>query len=92
MKYFTVKASGNTYPVREDLQSWAFGWKPEEGCWVREGADEHDCEFFQMKVDNPDHDMKTPWTGVKLELLPEPPSAVTDEMLAEFDKEMHKCN
>ena len=90
MKYFTVKASGNTYPVREDLQSWAFGWKPEQGCWVREGADEHDVEFFQMKVANPDLDMKVPWTGVHLELIPEPESIVTDEMMTEFLKDLNK--
>ena len=89
MKYFTVKATGKTYPVREDLQSWAFFWNAEQRCWIREGVDEHDVGFFQMKVNNPTCcGLKIPWTGVILELIPEPDSVVTDEMLAEFDKEM----
>ena len=88
MKYFTVKANGKTYPVREDLQSWAFFWHPAEGCWIREGVDEQDVGFFQLKVNNPNNDLNIPWTGVTLELIPEPDSVVTDEMIAEFNKEI----
>ena len=87
MKYFTVKATGRTYPIREDLQSWGFFWNQQLGAWVREGADENDVGFFQIKVNNPDKDLQIPWTGVKLELIPEH-SVFTDEMLAEFNKEI----
>ena len=86
MKYYTVIATGQTYPVREDLQSWGFFWRESDKAWVREGADEHDTEFFQLKVLNPDHDFKCPWPGVILKLVPEPECELTDAAVDEFKK------
>ena len=89
MKCYTVTATGDTYHVREDLQSWGFFWNHKTKEWVRESVDEHDLEFFQLKVLNPDKDLKIPWTGVKL-TVKEEEQVVSDEDIATFMKGLER--
>ena len=71
VKYFTVKATGNTYPVKDDLQSWAFFWKPEEKAWVRECCDgDMERRLFENKVKGKAGLIN--WPGVVLTFIEEP--------------------
>lgn len=63
---FKVIASGNTYPVREDLKSWAFRWDPDKKAWTRDQVSEQERRQFEGNVDN------GPWDGVELEFEEEP--------------------
>lgn len=48
--YYTVEATGNTYPIKEDLQSWAFFWNPERKVWINECVSEFEKFLFERMV------------------------------------------
>ena len=60
--YYTIVATGNTYPVKDDLQSWAFFWDADKRAWINECASEFERFLFGRFVADGD------WSGVKLEI------------------------
>lgn len=47
---YTVYATGKTYPVKDDLQAWAFFWDADNRQWVRESASEWDRFMFEIRI------------------------------------------
>ena len=60
-KTYTVVASGNTFPIREDLKSWAFQWDQEKKVWKRDCVSEFERRCFEGERDDGS------WDGVELE-------------------------
>lgn len=58
--YFTVEATGRTYPIKDQLQSWAFFWDPNKRAWINECASTGELQYFMAKVSDGD------WPGVIL--------------------------
>ena len=83
-KYFTCIAKGNTYPVKDDLISWGFGWRPEYRAWIREGIDEDDLRLFNAFVKGITEKKIPPkWPGVILAFVEEPRNYI-DDAIDEF--------
>jgi len=61
--YYDCIATGNTYPVKDRLQSWAFFWKPEQKAWINEYV----CAWEKFLFERYVADGK--WTGVKLKFI-----------------------
>lgn len=59
--YYVCKATGNTYPVKNDLQRWGFFWKPEEKVWMAECVSAWEKFLFERRVLDGD------WPKVALE-------------------------
>jgi hypothetical protein len=59
--YYICNATGNTYPVKDRLQSWGFFWVPEKKCWTAECVSAWEKFLFERYVADGE------WTGVKLE-------------------------
>jgi len=66
-KCFTIKVSGNTYPIKDKLQSWGMFWVPEEKIWKGECCSHWQKFLFERQVADGD------WPGVKLEATEEKP-------------------
>ena len=60
---YPVIATGNTYPVREDMQNWAFFWDVEKRAWINENASALEKFLFERKV------IGGKWLGVELEFV-----------------------
>lgn len=58
--YYTVEATGNTYPVKDDMQSWGFFWNAEKRAWINECTSEFEKFLFERHVIEGD------WLGVIL--------------------------
>ena len=79
---FTCFATGNTYPVKEDLKSWGFQWCDDGSkCWTLEYCSAWDRFLFERKV------MVGKWPGVILEFQPTDP-LVSHEMMEQFKKDL----
>jgi len=61
--WYDVIATGNTYPVKDKLQSWAFFWKPKEKFWFNGCASAFEKFIFERYVTNGD------WPGVTLKFI-----------------------
>jgi hypothetical protein len=61
--YYTTEATGNTYPIKDKLQSWAFFWNPEKRAWINECTSEFEKFLFERHVIDGD------WPGVKLSFI-----------------------
>ncbi len=59
--YYICYATGNTYPVKDDLQSWGFFWKPEEKTWMAECVSAWEKFLFERHVADGD------WPDVELQ-------------------------
>lgn len=71
-KYYIVVATGNTYPIKEDLSSWAFFWNAQRKVWIREGVDDDDKRLFSAFVSGiPGKNLKPKWPGVRLTFFEE---------------------
>ena len=64
--YYTTEATGNTYPVKDELQSWAFFWNAETKMWINECTSEFEKFLFERHVIDGD------WPGVILNFIHEP--------------------
>lgn len=63
--FYTCIATGNTYPVKDDFQTWGFFWSPEKKAWESECTTEWEKFLFERYVADND------WPGVKLEFTKE---------------------
>ena len=63
--YYTCIATGNTYPVKDRLQSWGFFWKPDDKAWMTECVSAWEKFLFERYVADGD------WPGVNLKFTEE---------------------
>jgi len=63
--YFTVKATGKTYTIKDKLQSWAFFWDEQSRAWVSECLAQEDIVFFMKIISD------GIWPGVTLSCVQE---------------------
>jgi len=61
--YYDCFAIGNTYPIKDHLQGWAFFWIPEKKAWKNECVCAWEKFLFERYVADGD------WIGVKLEFI-----------------------
>ena len=84
---WTIKATGNTYPYREDLQSWGFLWRPNEKAWIREGCDSEDARLFNLFArGNNTEGLPAKWPGVFISVEAEASIISREEVRAFFDQ------
>lgn len=60
-KTYTVVAGGNTFPIRENLKSWAFRWDDARKAWTRDCVSEFERRQWEGMAEN------GPRNGVELE-------------------------
>ena len=60
-KTYKCVASGDTYPVKDSLRSWAFTFNPASKTWHRDCVSENERRRFEGEVENGQ------WVGVELE-------------------------
>ena len=73
-KTYTCVASGNTYPIREDLKSWAFHWDGATKTWKRECVSENERRKWEWEVSD------GTWRGVELAFEEEKQEPWMDEI------------
>ncbi len=61
--FYTVYATGDTYPIKDDLQSWAFFWDADNKRWVNECASEFERFIFELHLADGE------WPGIELEFV-----------------------
>ena len=59
-KTYTVVASGSTYPIRDDLKSWAFQYDGRTKTWKLDCVSEQQRRHFESEVSD------GTWSGVEL--------------------------
>lgn len=57
---YTIILTGNTYPIKDKLQSWAFCWKAKNRTWVSEYAGAWEKFLFGRYI------VDGAWPGVKM--------------------------
>ena len=75
-------ATGNTYPVREDLKSYGFYWTQEDKSWTRESVSGFDKFIFEQKV------LNGKWAGVVLEFVKEKESIISKKEIDDWFKSL----
>jgi hypothetical protein len=71
--YYTCIATGKTFSIKDDLQSWAFFWDAEKKAWVNDCVTEWEKFLFERYVI--DGGWKDGgWFGVNLEFIKNPDS------------------
>ena len=61
--FYTVYATGNTFPIKDDLQSWGFFWDADNRRWTNECASEFERFIFEL------HLADNEWPGIDLEFI-----------------------
>ncbi len=67
---YTVIATGRTFPVKDDLRSWAFTWDHLRKAWIATGVEQGSMNLFKHNVSSGE------WEGVDLEITEEPESDI----------------
>ena len=61
--YYTCIATGKTFPIKDDLQSWAFFWDVEKKVWINDCVTEWEKFLFERYV------IDGKWLGVNLKFI-----------------------
>lgn len=48
--YFTIIATGKTYPIKGILQGWGFFWDKDRKAWVNNYVDYKMIQYFMQKI------------------------------------------
>lgn len=59
-QYWTVVATGRTYPIKDQLQSWAFYWNAARRAWIAECVESTVLQYFMSSVS------RGRWPGITL--------------------------
>lgn len=83
---FICFATGNTYPIKEDLKLYAFQWCDDGSkSWTLEYCSAWDRFLFERKVADGN------WPGVILKFVPQPKDPVLDAAIDELNKSISEA-